>query len=93
MWDQQTFDPISGNLVCTIGFEFKDGTRVRDAFRYDWRLWSLPELRDILNEAGFSSVDVYLEKDDKDGKGTGVYTKHTRAKADRAVIAYIVAKP
>jgi hypothetical protein len=93
VWDWRTYDPISGDVVATIGFEFKDGTKMKDAFRYEWRLWTLPELRDILLEAGFSSMDVYLEKDDKNGVGTGVYTKHARAKADRAVIAYLVAKP
>jgi hypothetical protein len=93
VWDQHSFDPISGDMTCFIEFEFKDGTRMPRAFRYDWRLWSIPELRDILNEAGFSKVDVYIETDDKDGKGTGVYTKHTRGAADRAVISYIVAEP
>lgn len=92
VWDWRSYEPISGDVVATIGFEFKDGTSMKDAFRYEWRLWTLPELRDILNEAGFSSVDVYIEKDDKDGKGTGVYTRHARAKADRAVISYLVAK-
>lgn len=93
VWDQHSFDPITGDVTCFIGFNFKDGTKMPRAFRYDWRLWSLPELRDILNEAGFSTVDVYLETDDKDGNGTGNYTKHTRGKADRAVISYIVAEP
>ncbi|HZW07389.1 MAG TPA: hypothetical protein VFF65_09710 [Phycisphaerales bacterium] len=93
VWDQHSFDPVSGDLTCFIGFEFKDGTSMPRAFRYDWRLWMLPELRDILNEAGFSTVEVYIERDDKDGNGTGVYTLHKRAKADRAVISYIVAAP
>lgn len=93
VWDWRTYDPISGDVVATIGFDFKDGTKMVDAFRYEWRLWTLPELRDILLEAGFASMDVYIEKDDRNGVGTGVYTKHARAKADRAVIAYLVAKP
>lgn len=93
VWDQKRFDPINGHLIAEIGFEFKDGTAWHGAFRYDWRLWSIPELRDLLNEAGFSTVDVYMEKDDKHGKGTGVYVKRTSAPADRALIAYIVAKP
>lgn len=93
VWDQHSFDPISGNLTCFIGFEFKDGTSMPRAFRYDWRLWTLPEIRDLLNEAGFPTVEVYIEKDDKDGNGTGVYTLHKRAAADRAVISYVVAAP
>ncbi len=92
VWDQRSFDPISGDMTCLIGFEFKDGTKMPAAFRYDWRLWSIPELKDILAEAGFSTVDVYIEADDKDGNGTGVYTRRTRGAADRAVISYIVAE-
>jgi hypothetical protein len=30
-----------------------------DAFVYHWRLWSIPELRDALTEAGFSDVRVF----------------------------------
>ena len=33
--------------------------RYRDAFLYDWRLWSIPELRDAMDEAGFDSVEVH----------------------------------
>ncbi len=31
----------------------------RDAFVYHWRLWSLPELREALAEAGFASSEVW----------------------------------
>ena len=93
VWDQKRFDPISGNLIAEIGFEFKDGTKWPGAFRYDWRLWTIPELRDVLNEAGFSKVEVYMEKDDKNGVGTGVYVLRQSSPADRALISYIVAEP
>ncbi|MFT3686249.1 MAG: hypothetical protein QM783_15235 [Phycisphaerales bacterium] len=93
VWDQKRFDPISGNLIAEIGFEFKDGTKWPGAFHYDWRLWTIPELRDVLNEAGFAKVEVYMEKDDKNGVGTGVYVLRRSAPADRALISYIVAEP
>ena len=32
---------------------------LRDAFVYRWRLWSVPELRDAMMEAGFRSTEVY----------------------------------
>lgn len=32
---------------------------IRDAFSYDWRLWSIPELREASLDAGFARVDVY----------------------------------
>lgn len=33
--------------------------RLDNAFVYDWRLWSVPELRDAMLEAGFSAVQIY----------------------------------
>ncbi len=33
--------------------------RLRRAFTYHWRLWSIPELTDAMLDAGFDRVDVY----------------------------------
>jgi len=43
---------------------------MRDAFVYKWRLWTIPELREALIEAGFASTQVYprfAEAIDSDG--------------------------
>ena len=45
IWDQASFDPISGDMLCKIHFSFPDGSRIKNAFTYDWRLWTLPEIR------------------------------------------------
>lgn len=63
VWDQASFDPIHNRVVNHIHFEFKDGSRLKRAFTYDWRFWSLPEIRELLLEAGFSQVEVYWEND------------------------------
>ncbi len=92
VWDQDVFDPIQHRAVNYIHFEFPDGSQLRRAFSYDWRLWSIPELRDILAEAGFSQTDVYWEQTDrKTNEGNGVYYKATQAQDDPAWVAYIVA--
>ncbi len=62
IWEQASFNPINNDIVCHIHFEFDDGSKIDKAFTYEWRLWSLPELRDLLYEAGFSNVRVYWEK-------------------------------
>lgn len=62
IWEQVSFNPINNDILCYIHFEFDDGSRIDKAFTYDWRLWSVPELRDLLYEAGFSNVRVYWEK-------------------------------
>ena len=92
VWDQDVFDPIQGRVVNYIHFEFEDGSRLNKAFTYDWRLWSIPELRDLLQEAGFSQVDAYWEQTDKKtGEGNGIYYKATQALDDPAYVSYIVA--
>lgn len=61
VWDQASFDPIHNQVVNHIHFEFKDGSRLKNAFTYRWRFWSLPEIRELLLEAGFSQVEVFWE--------------------------------
>jgi hypothetical protein len=62
-WEQRTADPLTGRVVNAMHFALRArGTRVAhlpDAFVYDWRLWSVPELRDAMAEAGFASTFVY----------------------------------
>jgi SAM-dependent methyltransferase len=94
VWDQDVFDPINNRALNHIHFEFADGSRIDRAFTYDWRLWSIPELRDALHEAGFSRTDAYWERTDrKTNEGTGVYYRAQRAPDDPAWVAYIAALP
>jgi len=59
VWEQREADPLTGMVVNAMHFELPDGRRLRDAFVYHWRLWSAPELREAMLEAGFQSVEVY----------------------------------
>ncbi len=94
IWEQAEYEPVSGETICHIHFAFPDGSRIRRAFSYHWRLWTLPELREALMEAGFSRASVYLEGwDEKNNEGNGIYTPVERGEADAAWIAYIAAEP
>ena len=94
VWDQYDFDPISHRAVNHIHFEFKDGSRLDRAFSYKWRLWALPEVRELLIEAGFGTVEVYWEGTDSEtGEGNNIFTLRKRALDDPAWIAYIAALP
>ncbi|GAB4167915.1 MAG: hypothetical protein Kow0020_01000 [Wenzhouxiangellaceae bacterium] len=92
VWDQAEFNPISQQMTCRIHFEFPDGSEIRDAFVYRWRLWVLPEIRELLLEAGFSTATVYWEgTDEETGEGDGIYSPSEQGDADAGWIAYLVA--
>lgn len=93
IWDQAEYDPVSGHVTCHIHFAFPDGSRINRAFSYQWRLWTLPELRELLAEAGFSKNTVWWEgTNPKTGDGNGKFEPVENADADTAWVAYIVAE-
>lgn len=90
VWQQKSYVPTTGEMECAIHFRFRDGSALEDAFRYTWRFWTLPELRDLLFDAGFASVDAYFEDFDAKGNGTGVFSAGT-GPVDASYLAYLVA--
>lgn len=93
IWDQADYDPISGDMTCHIHFSFPDGSRLRKAFSYHWRMWTLPEVRELLAEAGFHNVTVYWQGTDEDtGEADGEFTPAERGDPDPAFIVYITAE-
>ena len=91
-WDQKSFDPISHNANFAIHFKRKGEKKRLNVFRYDWRMWTLPELKELLTEAGFKKVSFYFEGTTKMGNGNGVFTKKKREENCEAWIAYITAR-
>lgn len=93
VWDQSEFNPINQHMTCRIHFEFSDGSEMKDAFVYRWRLWTLPEIRELLLEAGFARATVYWEgTDEETGEGDGIYTPSEQGDADAGWICYLVAE-
>ena len=92
VWHQAKFHPITNFILCHIHFYFKDGSKLEEAFTYDWRLWSAPEIKELLLEAGFRTATVYWEGEDDDGEGNGEFTPNEEGEADLAWIAYVVAE-
>ena len=93
IWEQATFNPITSEMQCYIHFETDEGVRMDKAFDYYWRIWTLPEITEMLKTAGFKSADVYWEgTDEKTGEGDGVYSKSTQGTADAGWVCYLVAE-
>jgi cyclopropane fatty-acyl-phospholipid synthase-like methyltransferase len=92
VWEQASYNPIDGHMVCYIHFHFPDKSKLKKAFRYEWRLWTLPELQELLKEAGFSKVTVYWQGWDEDDEPDGDFKPATVADADAGWIAYLSAE-
>jgi SAM-dependent methyltransferase len=88
-WDQKEFDPITHHGTYAIHFKVKNKL-YRDAFTYDWRVWTIPELKEALLEAGFKEAHVYWETSDDRGEGTGEFIRSTQGENDFAWIAFVV---
>jgi SAM-dependent methyltransferase len=88
-WDQTNFDPVTNEALFHIHFRV-GGKKIEQVFSYDWRLWSIPELRDIMHEVGFKKVHVYWEGTAKDGSGDGNFTRVDHGESCESWIAYIV---
>ncbi len=89
-WDQDSFDPISRTAQFYIHFKTKGVAKRKKVFSYHWRMWSIPELREILEDAGFSKTHVYWEQSDKKGDGSGVFKKTAQGEICDTWIAYLV---
>ncbi len=92
VWEQEQFDPITHRLVCHIHFRFPDGSSLERAFSYDWRLWTLPEIRELLGEAGFGRVIVYWQGWNTDGTADGNFQPVEQAEPDAGWICYLTAE-
>jgi SAM-dependent methyltransferase len=92
VWEQARYSPVTGEMDCYIHFKFPDKSKMKRAFSYTWRLWTLPEITELLSEAGFRNPTVYWEGTDKDGEGNGIFNPDTHGEADAGWIAYIVAE-
>lgn len=89
-WEQRSFDALTGRIDCRIHFDLP-GRRLNNAFRYDWRLWTLPELLECLEEAGFSRTEVWCDRyDPRQGHSDGIYRPIKSLPAREDWVAYVV---
>ncbi|XP_031100057.1 uncharacterized protein LOC116004233 [Ipomoea triloba] len=73
VWEQTEFDIINRKTRISLHFNLqKPKRKLRHAFSYSWRLWSLPEIKDCLEEAGFRRVHFWMRQmpDSEDIKST-----------------------
>jgi hypothetical protein len=89
-WQEESFDPVTNNAVFNIHYKPKGQKKIEKVFTYDWRMWSIPEIRDMMLETGFRKTHVYWEGTTKKGEGDGNFKQVEKGEECQAWIAYIV---
>jgi len=93
VWEQAAFNAITNELKCHIHFHFPDKSKLKKAFSYTWRVWGTRELREILEEAGFSSATVYRQEfDPKTDEALDEYVATDEAEDYACWLGYIIAE-
>ncbi len=89
-WHQEGFDPVDNGAIFHIHFRIKGKPKIENVFSYDWRMWTIPEIREIMEEVGFQKTHVYWEGTTKQGTGDGVFTRTEKGESCQSWIAYVV---
>jgi hypothetical protein len=89
IWDQAAYNPVNSDISCHIHFHFPDKSKLERAFTYDWRLWTLPEIRELLLDAGFSEVIIYAQAIDPVTEEPSQMEPVLSMDADLGWIAYV----
>ncbi|HMO14356.1 MAG TPA: hypothetical protein PKD64_05200 [Pirellulaceae bacterium] len=89
-WTQESFNPITSEASFNISFGFPDKSRLDRLFEYHWRFWTIPEVIEVLKEAGFRDAVVYWEQTDEAGDGTGKWEQRKVAASQPTWLAYVI---
>jgi hypothetical protein len=93
-WEQHEADPTTGMVTNLIHFRVERAGVIEfeldDAFVYQWRLWSIPELRDAMDDAGFNETLVYTKLADALDDDGNAYVLPVEDGQDELEESYIV---
>lgn len=93
IWEQAAYNPLAAEMMCFIHFHFPDGSKLKRAFSYNWRLWGARELRDLLEEVGFSRTRLYVQAfDDETDEPIDQFDETEEIPDYASYIAYLVAE-
>jgi hypothetical protein len=89
-WAQESFDPLTHHAVFHLHFKRPGEPKREKVFTYDWRMWTVPELREAMQEAGFRGVSAYWEGTTDEGKGDGKYVVANTGEECEGWVTYLV---
>ena len=87
-WDQKNFDPVTNEAYFEIHFRYKK-KKYEGVFSYDWRMWSIQEIRELMAEVGFQDSKVYWEGTNRKGEGNAIFLPVEKGESCLSWIAYI----
>lgn len=87
---REDFNPITRKSHYHINFKYHSGEHILKAFEYYFRMWTIPELRDCMAEAGFSKSYVFWEGFDEYGWGNGEFSQSEKEENTDNWNAYII---
>jgi len=90
IWEQTIYNPIQNSAKYKIHFKLPNGQRIDNAFSYDWRMWTLPEIRETMIDAGFKKTYVYWEGVNRKGQGNGRFRRQEHDDACDVWVGYLV---
>lgn len=88
-WDCDHYNPLNNETLYYIHFK-TDGVKYEKVFVYDWRHWTVREIIEIMEEAGFEKVMTYWEGEDDDGEGDGDFYPSNKEENCESWVTYIV---
>lgn len=93
-WDCESYNPITHECKYAIHFKIhRENKKYHNVFNYDWRLWGIAELREVMEDAGFKKTRAFWEGDDEDGGGDGNFYVTEVGEPCESWVTYIVATP
>ena len=89
IWEQFTYNPITHHTTCYIHFDIPGLRKIRKAFTYEWRLWTLPEIQELMKEAGFKKTEVYIHGFDESGDSDDIFRLRRKYENTEGWVAYV----
>jgi hypothetical protein len=96
-WEQRETDPATNIVLDTLSFVVTASGKAKqypDAFVYHWRIWSIPEVRDAMMDAGCRAVDVYARMGDAIDSDGNLYVSLIQSgdELDENYVVYVVGR-
>ncbi|KAJ1937152.1 hypothetical protein EC988_007976, partial [Linderina pennispora] len=64
---QHSYDLMNNTIRFSLGFKMRDGSVLKNCFSYEFRVYTVSDLKEAMLEAGFDDVSVWISPRTRDG--------------------------